>query len=54
MSSYILNFFLDILLFSFTVEKNCYDDCETCYEYMNDNNNMKCITCIDYLIFLFI
>ena len=33
--------------------KNCYEDCETCYEKSDDKYNMKCITCIDGLFILF-
>ena len=45
-------FLLSILLFSLSSEE-CNLNCQECYEYSDDNDDMKCISCIDGLFFIF-
>ena len=49
---FIMKYILINLLISSSLE-SCHPYCQTCYEYSNDYNNMKCISCKNdlYLVF---
>ena len=46
------NIILVISLICLTFEK-CHKNCEECYEFSADDNDMKCISCTEDLFFLF-
>ena len=47
-----IHIFLIILLFSFSLE-DCHSNCKKCYDLSLDNEDMKCLTCLDGLYFIF-
>ena len=48
-------FFICLFLNFFILEqsKDCHSDCEDCYEYSEDENNKKCISCIKNLFLIY-
>ena len=53
MPVFILNFFLEFLLISSTLEGNCHRNCKTCLEYSSNDDDMKCTSCNDNFYILF-